>query len=146
MLSEALEAARGAIGFNGAEALIEFAPHVPEVLSEALALTRGIGDKSKRAKVLGRLAPYLPESLLPEALEIARAIGDEYERASALTGLASHLPESLLSEALEIARGIDYKSYRASALIGLASYLGLAEKVKKRKKCGLGKYGLKKHR
>ncbi|UXE60840.1 MAG: transposase [Woronichinia naegeliana WA131] len=27
-----------------------------------------------------------------------------------------------------------------------ASYLGLAEKVKKRKKCGLGKYGLKKHR
>ena len=24
--------------------------------------------------------------------------------------------------------------------------LGLAEKVKKRKKCGLGKYGLKKHR
>ena len=29
------------------------------------------------------------------------------------------------------------------AVIG---YLGLAEKVKKRKKCGLGKYGLKKHR
>ena len=27
-----------------------------------------------------------------------------------------------------------------------AGYLGLAEKVKKRKKCGLGKYGLKKHR
>jgi hypothetical protein len=27
-----------------------------------------------------------------------------------------------------------------------ADYLGLAEKVKKRKKCGLGKYGLKKHR
>ena len=25
-------------------------------------------------------------------------------------------------------------------------HLGLAEKVKKRKKCGLGKYGLKKHR
>ncbi|UXE58585.1 MAG: hypothetical protein KA717_21320 [Woronichinia naegeliana WA131] len=25
-------------------------------------------------------------------------------------------------------------------------YIGLAEKVKKRKKCGLGKYGLKKHR
>jgi PIN domain nuclease of toxin-antitoxin system len=25
-------------------------------------------------------------------------------------------------------------------------YLGLAEKVKKRRKCGLGKYGLKKHR
>jgi hypothetical protein len=25
-------------------------------------------------------------------------------------------------------------------------YVGLAEKVKKRKKCGLGKYGLKKHR
>ena len=28
----------------------------------------------------------------------------------------------------------------------VATYLGLAEKVKKRKKCGLGKYGLKKHR
>jgi hypothetical protein len=27
-----------------------------------------------------------------------------------------------------------------------ADYLGLAEKVKKRKKCGLGKYGRKKHR
>ncbi|UXE60908.1 MAG: hypothetical protein KA717_36645 [Woronichinia naegeliana WA131] len=98
MLSEALEAARGAIGFNGAEALIEFAPHVPEVLSEALALTRGIGDKSKRAKVLGRLAPYLPESLLPEALEIARAIGNEYYREEALTRLVPHLPESLLPE------------------------------------------------
>jgi hypothetical protein len=28
----------------------------------------------------------------------------------------------------------------------LGGNLGLAEKVKKRKKCGLGKYGLKKHR
>jgi DNA-binding response OmpR family regulator len=28
----------------------------------------------------------------------------------------------------------------------IITYLGLAEKVKKRKKCGLGKYGLKKHR
>ena len=27
-----------------------------------------------------------------------------------------------------------------------SSKIGLAEKVKKRKKCGLGKYGLKKHR
>jgi predicted transposase YbfD/YdcC len=29
---------------------------------------------------------------------------------------------------------------------GEGDYVGLAEKVKKRKKCGLGKYGLKKHR
>jgi hypothetical protein len=30
--------------------------------------------------------------------------------------------------------------------ISIQNYIGLAEKVKKRKKCGLGKYGLKKHR
>ncbi|GBE77070.1 hypothetical protein myaer87_42970 [Microcystis aeruginosa NIES-87] len=91
------------------------------LLSEALEIARGIGDKSDRAWALTELVPHLPE-VLPEALEVARGIGYEYNRAWALTGLAPYLPE-VLPEALEIARGIGHEYDRARALTGLAPYL-----------------------
>ncbi|ODV37868.1 NB-ARC domain-containing protein [Microcystis aeruginosa] len=91
------------------------------LLSEALEIARGIGDKSDRVEALTGLVPYLPE-VLPEALEVARGIGKETDRAWALTGLVPHLPE-VLPEALEVARGIGDKYYRAIALTRFVSRL-----------------------
>jgi hypothetical protein len=48
-----------------------------------------------------------------------------------------------------LAEVLPHKGFRNHNLLINKStplYVGLAEKVKKRKKCGLGKYGLKKHR
>ena len=66
------------------------APHLPEILPEALATAREIGHEYYRAKALTGLAPYLPE-ILPEALATAREIGDEYYRAKALQALTKVL-------------------------------------------------------
>jgi hypothetical protein len=74
---------------------------------------------------LTKLAPHLPESLLPEALEIARGIEDESNRTEALTGLAPYLPE-ILPEALATAREIGNESNRAKALQALTKLLTLA--------------------
>ncbi|MCA2654454.1 NB-ARC domain-containing protein [Microcystis sp. M061S2] len=109
--------------FRRAEGLEAISPYLTStLLSEALEIARGIGDKSDRARALTGLAPYLPESLLPEALEVARGIGSEDYRARALTGLARHLPE-VLPEALEIARGIRDEYNRARALTNLVPHL-----------------------
>jgi hypothetical protein len=106
--------------------LTGLAPYLPEnLLPEALATAREIGDESNRAEALTGLAPYLPENLLPEALATAREIGDESNRAEALTGLAPYLPE-VLPEALEAARGIGDESSRAGALQALTKLLTLA--------------------
>ncbi|MFB2807360.1 NB-ARC domain-containing protein [Microcystis sp. BLCC-F209] len=136
-----------------AEGLTAISPYLTStLLSEALEIARGIGDKSDRAWALTELVPHLPEVLpealevargigketdrawaltrfvsrlpevLPEALAVARGIGDEFDRARALTGLAPYLPE-VLPEALEIARAIRDESRRAEALTGLAPYL-----------------------
>jgi hypothetical protein len=104
--------------------LTGLAPYLPEILPEALATAREIGDESDRAKALTGLAPYLPE-ILPEALATAREIGDESYRARALTGLAPYLPE-ILPEALATAREIGNESNRAKALQALTKLLTLA--------------------
>ncbi|CCI23939.1 hypothetical protein MICAG_2280001 [Microcystis aeruginosa PCC 9808] len=71
--------------------MIGLAPHLPEVLPEALEIARGIGDKFNRALALTGLAPHLPEYLLPGALEIARGIGSESNRADVLKALTATL-------------------------------------------------------
>ncbi|MEM6838620.1 MAG: NB-ARC domain-containing protein, partial [Cyanobacteria bacterium P01_C01_bin.120] len=101
-------------------ALAEYLP--PELLPEALEITRQISDESDRALALSALAKYLPE-LLPEALEITRQISDEFNRALALRALAEYLPPELWPEALEITRQISDEFNRASALSALAEYL-----------------------
>jgi hypothetical protein len=81
--------------------LTGLAPHLPEnLLPEALATARGIGDESNRAKALTGLAPYLPENLLPEALATARGIGDESNRAKALQALTKVLTPANVNRAL----------------------------------------------
>jgi hypothetical protein len=59
----------------------------PELLPEALEVTRTIQDESSRAQALSELAKQLPE-LLPEALEVTRTIQNESSRAQALSELA----------------------------------------------------------
>ncbi|UXE64469.1 MAG: hypothetical protein KA717_19560 [Woronichinia naegeliana WA131] len=54
------------------------------------------------------------------------------------------LSRSMLDTEINIQKGLNEVGCIASK--EALKYLGLAEKVKKRKKCGLGKYGLKKHR
>ena len=106
-----------------AKALSELAPQLPpELLSEALAITREISDESYRASALGALAPHLTSALLPEALLVMREISDESYRASALRALAPHLPE-LLPEALSVTREISDAFYCAWALGALALQL-----------------------
>ena len=99
-------------------------PHLPELASEALAVTRQIQDESARSYALRALVPHLPE-LASEALELTRQIQDEYARSSALRALVPHLPESLLSEALELTRQIQDEYYQATALAGIAPKLHL---------------------
>ncbi|UXE63820.1 MAG: hypothetical protein KA717_15445 [Woronichinia naegeliana WA131] len=58
--------------------------------------------------------------------------------------LTLELSRSMLDTEINIQKGLNEVGCIASK--EALKYLGLAEKVKKRKKCGLGKYGLKKHR
>ncbi len=94
----------------------------PELLPEALEVTRQISDASDRARALSELAKQLPE-LLPEALEVTRQISHESYRARALSELAKQLPPELLPEALEVTRQISDEFYRARALSELANQL-----------------------
>ncbi|MEA5464932.1 NB-ARC domain-containing protein [Leptothoe sp. PORK10 BA2] len=106
-----------------ARALSELANLLPpELLPEALDVTRQIRDEFDRAEALSELANLLPPELLPEALEVIRQIRDESSRASALSELAKRLPE-LLPEALEVTRQISSESERARALSELAKRL-----------------------
>jgi hypothetical protein len=80
--------------------LTGLAPYLPEnLLPEALATAREIGDESDRAKALTGLAPYLPE-ILPEALATAREIGNESDRAKALQALTKVLTPANVNRAL----------------------------------------------
>ena len=90
--------------------------------AQGLAYAQQVQSPSGRAQAISRLAPQLPESLLPGALEVTRNINDESSRASALSALAPQLPE-LWPEALKVTRNINDESYRASALSALAPQL-----------------------
>ena len=73
---------------------VALAEHLPELLPEALSMTREIKDELSRSSALRGLAEHLPAELLPEALSMTREIKDEFSRSSALRGLAEHLPQS----------------------------------------------------
>ncbi|TRU05238.1 MAG: trypsin-like serine protease, partial [Microcystis sp. Msp_OC_L_20101000_S702] len=108
--------------FRRAAGLTAISPYLtPTLLTEALEITRGIGEEYSRAVALIGLAPHFPE-VLPEALDVARAIKYLHQLADVLIRLAPHFPE-VLPEALKVARGIGFESSRARALTGLAPYL-----------------------
>ncbi len=99
------------------------AKQLPELLPEALEVTRQIQDESDRSRALSELAKHLPPELLPEALEVTRQIQYEYYRSRALRELAKQLPPELLPEALEIAQALQDESERSKALGELAKHL-----------------------
>jgi NB-ARC domain/APAF-1 helical domain len=74
-----------------------------------------IPTQAQRASAIGKLAPYLPKSILPQALEAARSIKNACYRVEALAALALRIPE-LWPEALEVARSIENAHYRVEAL------------------------------
>lgn len=90
--------------------------------AQGLAYAQQAQGSYQRALALQKLAPKLPDILLPEALAAVRAIPDKYSRENALIRLASRLPE-ILPEALAIARAIPDEFSRAEALTELAPHL-----------------------
>jgi Trypsin-like peptidase domain len=109
-----------------------------ELLQDALAVARLIGDDSERAIALSAVAQRLPqkdrESALQEALMAARHGDDSSERSRALSELAERLgskeQESALREALECARQIGDDPERAIALSAVAKRLDAEDREK----------------
>lgn len=111
--------------------LVELLPHLSEsqqekVLPQVLQVTSSMEDAEAQVRVLGRLAPYLPEGLLREVSAKAPEIGDEWnwEQAEALQMLASRLAElGQAQEALETTRRIQVRFLREQALRGVTPRL-----------------------
>ena len=83
-------------------------------MSETLAVSRAIQNKSSRFSALRELVKYMPE-VLSETLEVARSIQDKSSRLSALSDLAEYIPE-LMSEALTLVYSIQNETSRADVL------------------------------
>ncbi|MEQ8999137.1 MAG: NB-ARC domain-containing protein [Coleofasciculus sp. B1-GNL1-01] len=71
--------------------------------AQGLAYAQQIPYSGNRAEAIKKLAPHLPEALLPQALKIAREIQVENDRTLAMVYLATHFSQ-LLPEALEAVR------------------------------------------
>ena len=100
---EALNAAEANLCsfFDGPNTLAKLAPHLPpDLLGEALAAVKGIGDEHTRKVALAALAPHLPPDLLGEALAVAKGISDADSRLKILVALVGSAPDYLKSEAL----------------------------------------------
>lgn len=82
----------------------------------------GYSEKSQWADNLGRLAPHIPQELLPDALAAARNM-NAYDRDVPLKGLAPRLPPTLLPAAIAAARKCLPESDRAQTLATLAGQL-----------------------
>ena len=121
------------------QALIQLAPLLQDQsLTEALAITRQIGDAKYRARTLAAFVVRLPqneqEPVLREALATTQAIGARLSLnlpeadqvcAEVLAALAAHLPANLLPAALAIVHMIAFGENRAMALVALAPHLPL---------------------
>lgn len=73
--------------------------------AQGLAYAQQIPYSGNRAEAIRKLAPHLPETLLPQALKTAREIQVEIDRTLALVYLATHFSQ-LLPEALEAIWGM----------------------------------------
>lgn len=132
LLSRALDIARSiANAEQRLSALLNLAPYLREesdvVLSDLLAITRGISFEYKRSRTLTDLIPLLPAHLLPEALNIARAIDDPFDRVNAYLALVKNLPaeqqRELIGESWKLIKEIDNGYDAASALSAIAPLL-----------------------
>ena len=78
-----------------AQAIADLAEHLPpELLPEALEVTRQIQDQSYRARALGGLAEHLPPELLHEAIALIFAFEDRYYCGKAWSGALPRLEET----------------------------------------------------
>ena len=103
--------------------LCTLAPHLPpDLIHEALEITREIDDLDHQATALAGLAPYLPKSLLSKALKVVRKGYGASAHARALTALTPYLPLELIPEAVEIAQAIYDPCYHTVALIAFPHY------------------------
>lgn len=101
-------------------ALLKIAPHLDyslqqEVLKEAFRTACAVRDEGIRARLLCRLAAYLPEDVY-EAAKIIRA---NSHKARVLSAIAPHLPE----EVYQVALAIQSERAQAWVLSSLASHL-----------------------
>jgi len=98
-----------------------------EILEQALAYVRAIGNSGKRTEALVNLTPYLCLTLVPEALTAVRAVTYAPERVRALAGIIPHLPEPLkneaLREALSAVQEIKEEDDQVDGLNALAAWL-----------------------
>lgn len=110
-----------------AELLIALVQKEVWTKEQGLAHVLQSSNPEQKAKLLIKLANYLPSRLkqlaLSKALAAARQIQDEYSRADALSSLADKLPRELLPEALTAVRQIQDEYSRADTLSSLADKL-----------------------
>jgi hypothetical protein len=86
--------------------LVALFPHLPrELMPDVLATIEDIEAERSRGYALARIAPYLPEGLVPKALELVRPLKAVY-RVAALTAFAERGFPGLLDEALRSAQQI----------------------------------------
>jgi len=101
-------------------ALVEKQIWTPE---QGLAYAQQKQDPMNRAEALGKIAPHLPDTLLPQALEAALAIADENFRVLALSDIFLHLPENLRLKVLAALLAIQNEQNQAFVLSRITPYL-----------------------
>jgi hypothetical protein len=109
-----------------AKALIGLAPRQAELgqPEKSLGIVRQMKDGGWRGQALAKLAPHLPESLLPEASEMTSEIESEYWRSPAQVGLVMREAElGYFQNALTRINGIQDPDYKAQALAHLSPLL-----------------------
>jgi len=87
-----------------------------ELVGEALAATRTIGDDEEQVQAMVALAPALDTPGRRAVLHAVGRLPEAWKRAAILAALVPHLPEALRSEAVAMVREPD----RAAALVALA--------------------------
>ena len=91
--------------------------------AQGLAYTLQIQNVRQKALAIQKLAPYLPENLMPEVLEVIRTMQSESARIIALIGVISDLTETELASILDIRSLIQVDSLRISFFDNLVPHL-----------------------
>ncbi|MEM9218690.1 MAG: NB-ARC domain-containing protein [Cyanobacteria bacterium P01_F01_bin.150] len=104
-----------------AYALSGLAKVFPDLVEEALEVTKHLHSEYSRNIALRELAEVLPKEYLGEALSLTQQIQDQYSWACSLCEMAETFP-SLLREALKVTRQIQSEFFRAIMLSELTKF------------------------
>lgn len=108
----------------------------PDILREALAATRGLGDGQARGAALAALAPWLPDKSIEHAWRVAAelpstgtlaALDNLDGRHAALVGVAARLPAALTSRALHSAADSTDEEARSRLVCAISGQLPQSE-------------------